>query len=109
MEDFKEYIKETIGTKKLNEYQKNKLNWLYDSDYSYNSKLNFWKLFNKNIVFVELEKNISKQDKTIEEQSSYIGELEETIAFILHDTTWFDRIFNWKTIIDIAESNEDTK
>ena len=58
---------------------------------------------------VELEKNISKQDKTIEEQSSYIGELEETIAFILHDTTWFDRIFNWKTIIDIAESDEDNK
>ena len=57
MEDFKEYIKETIGTKELNEYQKNKLNWLYDSDYSYNSKLNFWKLFNKNIVFIELEKN----------------------------------------------------
>lgn len=58
---------------------------------------------------VELEKNIAKQDKTIEEQSSYIDTLKETIEFILHETTWLDRIFNWKTIIKIAESHEDTK
>lgn len=58
---------------------------------------------------VELEKNIAKQDKTIEEQSSYIDELEETMEFILHGTTWLDRVFKWKTIIDIAESDEDTE
>ena len=57
----------------------------------------------------ELEKNISEQDKIIEEKSSYINELEETMEFVLHGTTWLDRIFNWKTIIDIAESDEDTK
>lgn len=57
----------------------------------------------------KLEKNIAKQDKTIEEQSSYIDELEETIGFILHETTWFDRVFNWKTIVKIAESDEDTE
>ena len=57
----------------------------------------------------ELEKNISEQDKIIEEKSLYINELEETMEFVLHETTWLDRIFNWKTIIDIAESNEDTK
>ena len=57
----------------------------------------------------ELEKNISEQDKIIEEKSLYINELEETMEFVLHETTWLDRIFNWKTIIDIAESDEDTK
>ena len=57
----------------------------------------------------DLEKNISEQDKIIEEKSSYINELEETMEFVLHGTTWLDRIFNWKTIINIAESNEDTK
>lgn len=57
----------------------------------------------------ELEKNISEQDKIIEEKSLYINELEETMEFVLHETTWLDRIFNWKTIIDIAESDENTK
>lgn len=57
MEDFKEYIKETIGNKKVNKFQENKLKWLYDSDYSYNSKLSYWKLFNKNVNFIEVGKD----------------------------------------------------
>nr|DAQ97527.1 MAG TPA: tyrosine recombinase [Caudoviricetes sp.] len=57
MEKFKQYIEETTNEGQLNKYQKNKLQWLYDSKYSYNSKLNFWKLFKRNVDFVELEKN----------------------------------------------------
>ena len=67
MKDFKAYITETTSGEKLNKFLQNKLQWLYDSDYSYNSKLNFWKLFRKNVNFIELEKdkdtyNFDKQE-----------------------------------------------
>ena len=56
MKEFGEYIENNVNERELNKFQKNKLNWLYDTDYSYNSKLNFWKLFNNNVTFIEEEK-----------------------------------------------------
>lgn len=51
----------------------------------------------------ELEKTVARQDKTIENYEIQVDSLMASLDTVLHQTTWLERVFNWKNIVSLIE------
>lgn len=53
----------------------------------------------------ELEKTIARQDQTIENYEIQVDSLMASLDTVLHQTTWLERVFNWKNIVSLIEED----
>ena len=53
----------------------------------------------------ELEKTVARQDQTIENYEIQVDSLMASLDTVLHQTTWLERVFNWKNIVSLIEED----
>lgn len=62
-------------------------------------------IYNKlNSRIKELENKIVEQEKKLNVSNEIVGELKDTLDYIVNDTTLMDRLFNWKFISNIVNN-----